>query len=404
MVQLAKNLGMVPLAEGVETTEELAFLRALDCTMGQGFLFSRPVPPDKLAELCVQGSTLIPPLVADPLTRSPSRRGRTIPVRDQAFATMHGPCAGTTRPRSNRSGSGCGRRRGSTAPPTIPTTPGPRFYALDMFPYPSGDLHMGHAEAFSRRRRGRAVPRAAGLQRHAPDRMGRVRAERRERRDQAPHPPQGMDVREHRSAGGVLQADGHVVRLVAHGPDVRPRVLPLDAVAVPAVLRAWAGLPEERAGQLVPARQDGAGERAGDRRRVRAMRHDGRAPRPDPVVLQDHRLRPAPAGRHGHARGVAGTRADDAAQLDRPQRGRQGHVHDRRDRRRGRDLHDAAGHAVGRHVLRVLGGASAREAAGGARRHLERRRAADPEGPQHAADVPGAGRHQGGRAARRARR
>ncbi|HJR98543.1 MAG TPA: leucine--tRNA ligase [Actinomycetota bacterium] len=25
----------------------------------------------------------------------------------------------------------------------------PRFYALDMYPYPSGDLHMGHAEAFT---------------------------------------------------------------------------------------------------------------------------------------------------------------------------------------------------------------------------------------------------------------
>jgi leucyl-tRNA synthetase len=27
--------------------------------------------------------------------------------------------------------------------------PRPRFYALDMFPYPSGDIHMGHAEAFA---------------------------------------------------------------------------------------------------------------------------------------------------------------------------------------------------------------------------------------------------------------
>jgi leucyl-tRNA synthetase len=30
-----------------------------------------------------------------------------------------------------------------------PADPRPRFFALDMFSYPSGDLHMGHAEAFS---------------------------------------------------------------------------------------------------------------------------------------------------------------------------------------------------------------------------------------------------------------
>ncbi|MEA2551030.1 MAG: leucyl-tRNA synthetase [Actinomycetota bacterium] len=37
----------------------------------------------------------------------------------------------------------------------------PRFYALDMFPYPSGDLHMGHAEAFSG---GDAVARFKAMQ------------------------------------------------------------------------------------------------------------------------------------------------------------------------------------------------------------------------------------------------
>jgi leucyl-tRNA synthetase len=39
--------------------------------------------------------------------------------------------------------------------------PRPRFYALDMFPYPSGDLHMGHAEAFAI---GDAIPRFKWMQ------------------------------------------------------------------------------------------------------------------------------------------------------------------------------------------------------------------------------------------------
>ncbi|MBI3649143.1 MAG: leucine--tRNA ligase [Actinobacteria bacterium] len=42
-----------------------------------------------------------------------------------------------------------------------PADPRPRFYALDMFPYPSGDLHMGHAEAFSG---GDAVARFKAMQ------------------------------------------------------------------------------------------------------------------------------------------------------------------------------------------------------------------------------------------------
>ncbi|MDQ3991128.1 MAG: leucine--tRNA ligase [Actinomycetota bacterium] len=39
----------------------------------------------------------------------------------------------------------------------------PRFYALDMFAYPSGDLHMGHAEAFAI---GDVIPRLKAMQGH----------------------------------------------------------------------------------------------------------------------------------------------------------------------------------------------------------------------------------------------
>jgi diguanylate cyclase (GGDEF)-like protein/PAS domain S-box-containing protein len=44
IIALAKNLGMTPIAEGIETEEEWRFLAERDCTLGQGFLFSRPVP------------------------------------------------------------------------------------------------------------------------------------------------------------------------------------------------------------------------------------------------------------------------------------------------------------------------------------------------------------------------
>jgi EAL domain-containing protein (putative c-di-GMP-specific phosphodiesterase class I) len=44
MVQLAKNLDMTPLAEGIETAEELAFLLEHGCSLGQGFYLGRPVP------------------------------------------------------------------------------------------------------------------------------------------------------------------------------------------------------------------------------------------------------------------------------------------------------------------------------------------------------------------------
>ena len=54
-IELASGLGMITLAEGIETPGELAFLVARGCQMGQGFLFSRPVPPEEIIALALGG-------------------------------------------------------------------------------------------------------------------------------------------------------------------------------------------------------------------------------------------------------------------------------------------------------------------------------------------------------------
>jgi len=46
IIMLARNLGLDVVAEGVETLEQLAYLRSLDCEYAQGFLFARPLEPD----------------------------------------------------------------------------------------------------------------------------------------------------------------------------------------------------------------------------------------------------------------------------------------------------------------------------------------------------------------------
>ena len=47
-LELASGLDLVTLAEGIETEEELAFLRERGCKLGQGFYFSKPVPPEEI--------------------------------------------------------------------------------------------------------------------------------------------------------------------------------------------------------------------------------------------------------------------------------------------------------------------------------------------------------------------
>ena len=49
-IETGHELGMRIVAEGVETEPQLAFLRENHCDMAQGYLFSKPVPVDELAQ------------------------------------------------------------------------------------------------------------------------------------------------------------------------------------------------------------------------------------------------------------------------------------------------------------------------------------------------------------------
>jgi len=48
VIALAQHLGLQVVAEGVETEEQLEFLRANSCQFAQGFYFSPPVPADEV--------------------------------------------------------------------------------------------------------------------------------------------------------------------------------------------------------------------------------------------------------------------------------------------------------------------------------------------------------------------
>ena len=51
---MGHSLGMDIVAEGVETIENLDFLKAQGCDMVQGYLISRPIPADKLTDMLTQ--------------------------------------------------------------------------------------------------------------------------------------------------------------------------------------------------------------------------------------------------------------------------------------------------------------------------------------------------------------
>jgi EAL domain-containing protein (putative c-di-GMP-specific phosphodiesterase class I) len=78
IINMGKALGMTVVAEGVETAEQQTFLRDHACDEMQGYLFSKPLPPQQLATLLRSAPVLVsPPLqpVSD-VAEEPARRSR----------------------------------------------------------------------------------------------------------------------------------------------------------------------------------------------------------------------------------------------------------------------------------------------------------------------------------------
>ena len=145
-----------------------------------------------------------------------------------------------------------------------------------MFAYPSGHAHVGHVRNYMigdvvarmKRMRGFNVLHPFGW-----DAFG-LPAENAAIKN-GTH-PETWTLENIAHMKGQLQRIGHQLRLGARNRDLPARLLPLEPVGVPEDARARSRVPQALERQLVPELQHRARQRAGHRRRVLALRHDGR--------------------------------------------------------------------------------------------------------------------------------
>ena len=265
---------------------------------------------------------------------SSKRRPRNSGQPARIAVRISGSCLTTTAP-SNRSGRPAGTTRGLHRTPDDPRPP--QVLRARHVPLPVG---RGPARrplrGLHRDRHHHALEAHAGLQRAAPDGLGRLRPARRELRHQARHPPARSTT-----AAGDRQLPppdrlGRLrLRLGARDQHHRSRVREVDAVDLPAAVQARPGLRGHRrrstgARRARPASPTKRSARAAASAAARVVeRKDMRQ-----WMLRITALR-RPAARGPGAARLARVDAGHAAQLDRPQRGRRGDVHARRRRSRG---------------------------------------------------------------------
>jgi EAL domain-containing protein (putative c-di-GMP-specific phosphodiesterase class I) len=66
LVNLAHALGLVAVAEGIESEGQLGSLRDVGCDLGQGYLFARPMAAEQIKELLAAGAAGANQELADP--------------------------------------------------------------------------------------------------------------------------------------------------------------------------------------------------------------------------------------------------------------------------------------------------------------------------------------------------
>ncbi len=181
-----------------------------------------------------------------------------------------------------------------------PDAPGrPKYYVLDMFPYPSGaGLHVGHPEGYTatdiitrwKRMQGWNVLHPMGW-----DAFG-LPAE--QLRHQAPASTRAWSPpRQHRELPPPDQVARLRLRLGPRDRHDRPGVREVDAVDLPPALQARPGLPGYGGHQLVPGVQDRARQRRGQRGPERALRQRRRAQGHAAVDAAHHRATPTACSR-----------------------------------------------------------------------------------------------------------
>ena len=73
IISMGKALRMTVVAEGVETAEQEAFLRDHACDEMQGYLFSRPVTPQQMADLLRSSEPLVSPPLQPAASTAPEK-------------------------------------------------------------------------------------------------------------------------------------------------------------------------------------------------------------------------------------------------------------------------------------------------------------------------------------------